>query len=80
MKKIGCVGHDCDECQRSRKARKQKLWAVAYEAGGYIDPTSVRRTRREAIDAFCSDPAGFDWNYWRSRGCVPMKVWIASAV
>lgn len=77
MKKIGCVVHDCDECQRSKKARKQKLWAVAYEAGGYIDPTSVRGTRRDAIAAFCSDPAGYRWDYWKARGAVPVKVSLA---
>ncbi len=77
MKKIGCVGHDCDECQRGKKVRKQKLWAIAYEAGGYIDPYSIRPLRRDAIAAFCSDPAGQKWDYWKSRGAVPVKVSVS---
>lgn len=77
MEKIGCVGHDCDECQRGTKARKQKLWAIAYEAGGYIDPYSIRPLRRDAIAAFCSDPAGPTWGYWKARGAVPVKVSVS---
>lgn len=61
------------------KVIAQKLWAVAYANGGWIDPSSVRHTRRQAIAAFCSDPAGYDWDYWKAQGARPVKIVVSGA-
>lgn len=48
------------------------VWAVAYDNGN-IDMGSMRRTRREAIDAFCYDPTFPPWSFWYRKGCRAVK-------
>ena len=53
--------------------REAKAWAVAY-GNGYIDLHSVRPLRRQAVEAFVSDPAVPSWDYWRKQGCRCVRV------
>jgi hypothetical protein len=53
--------------------RPVTMWAINY-GNGHIDRHSVRPTRAQAIDAFCSDPAAPRWDYWHRRGCRAVKV------
>lgn len=60
-----------------RRANKPiVMWAVFY-GSGCIDHDSVRRTRRQAIDAFLT-PYGPTWDIWRNKhGCRPIKVLVS---
>lgn len=55
--------------------RAVPMWAIHY-GNGWIDPHSVSRTRRQAIDAFTDDPSMPRWDYWRKQGCRAVKVRI----
>ncbi len=55
--------------------RPVSMWAIRY-GNGHIGTDSVRRTRRQAIEAFCDYPNAH-WDFWRKEhGCRAVRVRI----
>lgn len=55
--------------------KPQRLWAVTYINSRIIAPDSIRRTRREAISAYC-DGEPVSWAWFAKRGAKAVRVTV----
>lgn len=62
----------------AKQLKPRRWWAVGHADGAYIDPSSIRQTRKLAIEAFCSTPTLWPkpWTFWQSRGFRAVRVTV----